>query len=152
MGCVDFLINLYEPMIGNKVKSKCLLDIFNNKYKKIYQLNWCDVKGKNKYLVKNGVVILDRDIFLDINVNMSFAEKCNCALVFMKNNEILYANENNGLTLNFSIADIFSRGDKLQLLILTNEKIDFFDLGCSWYLGFVEEIEPGVRPFDFKFV
>src|SRR5579875_2028424 len=141
---VDFLINLYGPMIGNKIKSECLKNIFNNKYKKIYKLNWCDVKGKNKNLVKKGSVILDRDIFLDINVNLSFAEKCKCGIVFMKNNEILYASENGGLTLNFNIADIFAMNDKLQLLILTNDDINFFDLGCNWYLGAGAEIDGGV--------
>ncbi|MEM3857985.1 MAG: hypothetical protein QW478_01120 [Candidatus Micrarchaeaceae archaeon] len=129
-----FLINLYTPMLGYKIKSKCIKQIFNNKYKNIYKINWAQARGPNSYLVKNGTVKLDRDLFLDINVNLSFTCKYNYGVVFLRNNEILYASEGNKV-LNFSFADIFRKDDKLKVLILTNNDINFFDLGCNWYLG-----------------
>ncbi|MEM3858152.1 MAG: hypothetical protein QW478_01955 [Candidatus Micrarchaeaceae archaeon] len=132
---VDFFIKLYNPILGKELKSNCMLNIFNNKYNKIYKLDWCKVSGENKDSAKNGAVILDQNLFLDINVNLSFVEKCDCGIVFMKNNDVIYARENNGLTLNFNISNIFRKEDKLQLLILTNSDIDFFDYGCNWYLG-----------------
>jgi len=129
-----FLINLYTPTLGYKIKSKNIKQIFNNKYKNIYKINWAQARGPNSYLVKNGTVKLDQDVFLDINVNLSFTCKSNHGIVFLRNNEILYASEGNKV-LNFSLADIFRKGDKLKILILTNNDINFFDLGCNWYLG-----------------
>src|SRR5579875_1168053 len=139
---VDFFVNLYNSKLGKRQKSKCMLELFNNKYNKIYKLDWCKVRGKNRDSAKNGVVILEQNIILNVNVNLSFMEKCNCGVVFMKNNDVLYASENDGLTLNFNITNIFRKGDKLQLLILTNDNIDFFDYGCNWYLGGIAQGSP----------
>ncbi|MEM3857930.1 MAG: hypothetical protein QW478_00845 [Candidatus Micrarchaeaceae archaeon] len=132
-----FLINLYMPVLGYKVKSNGIKEIFNNKYKNIYKINWTQARGPNSYLVKNGTVKLDQDVFLDIFVNLSFTCKSNYGVVFLRNNEILYASEGNKV-LNFSFADVFKMCDKLKILILTNNDINFFDLGCNWYLGVVE--------------
>src|SRR5579875_1586487 len=138
-----FLINLYKPQLGRKIKSVSLKNLFNNKYENIYKLKWNLVSGPNRDLVSNGVVILDRDIILDISVNLSVAEKCDYGVVLLKNDEIIYASETDAV-LNFNIVEIFKQGDKIRLLILTNNDIKFFDLGCSWYLGTLAAgIEPG---------
>lgn len=135
-----FLINLYKPQIGHNVKSVSLKNLFNNKYENIYKLNWNSVSGPNRDLVSNGTVILDRDIILDISVNLTFVKKCEYGVVFLKNDELLYASKTDKV-LNFNMVEGFKRGDKLRLLILSNNEIKFFDLGCSWYLGTAEARE-----------
>jgi|SRR5579875_225374 len=148
-----FLVSLYTPRIYKKIKSNPIIDIFNNEYKYIYKVKWCDIKYMDKNIIKNGKIILNKDLNLNIYVNLSFEDQNNKAVAFLRNREIMFISKTDKKTLNFRITDKFNKDDKIRILVLSNNNINFFNLGCSLHItGIFDDIERSCENTDDKII